>query len=153
MRIFDETKTIELKETEQLVGKLVEDILIINHPKVEEVKEVGHYETIAEYPNGGKDVIWVVDVEGIQGKEAYTEEEKILVFIPYTEEEIRENKIKELRSRRKILLEAFDKWEKAVLRGREIEDHAIMQWYQDLLDLKESAFEEVNIPERIKYYI
>lgn len=153
MRIFDETKTIELKATEQLVGKLVEDILIINHPKIEEVKEVGHYETIAEYPNGGKDVVWVVDVEGIPGREAYTEEEKILVFIPYTEEEIRENKIKELRSKRKTLLEAFDKWEKAVLRGRELESDTIMQWYQDILDLKESAFEETNIPERVKYYM
>ena len=58
-----------------------------------------------------------------------------------------------LRSKRYFLLQAFDKWEKAVLRGREVEDDTIMQWYQDILDLKESAFEEANIPERIKYYM
>ena len=63
------------------------------------------------------------------------------------------NKPFTLRNKRKTLLEAFDKWEKAVLRGREVEDDTIMQWYQDILDLKESAFDEVNIPERIKYYI
>lgn len=62
-----------------------------------------------------------------------------------------EEKLNQLRAKRKILLLAFDKWEKAVLRGRATEDEAIMQWYYDLLDLKEEAFE--NIPERIKYYL
>lgn len=57
----------------------------------------------------------------------------------------------ELRARREPLLEAFDKWEKAVLRGRETDSVVIMGWYQDLLDLIPSAFE--NIPERIKYYL
>lgn len=57
----------------------------------------------------------------------------------------------ELRARREPLLEAFDKWEKAVLRGREQDSVVVMGWYQDLLDLVPSAFE--NIPERIKYYL
>lgn len=57
----------------------------------------------------------------------------------------------ELRMRRRPLLEAFDKWEKAVLRGRESEDEQIMSWYQDLLKLTPSAFE--NIPERVQYYL
>lgn len=61
-------------------------------------------------------------------------------------------RLNQLREKRKLLLEAFDKWEKAVLRGRELESDTIMQWYQDILDLKESAFDEANIPERIKYY-
>ncbi len=50
------------------------------------------------------------------------------------------------------LLAAFDKWEKAVLRGRESEDKKVMNWYQELLDLAPTAFEEGNIPDRIKYY-
>lgn len=58
---------------------------------------------------------------------------------------------KELREKRKPLLDAFDKWEKAVLRNREKDDIIVMQWFNDLLDLKETAFEE--IPERIGYYI
>lgn len=56
-----------------------------------------------------------------------------------------------LRKLRKGLLDAFDKWEKAVLRSRELDDERVMQWYVDLLDLKESAFN--NIPERIAYYL
>jgi hypothetical protein len=51
----------------------------------------------------------------------------------------------------KILLEAFDKWEKAVLRGRKQDDLSIMNWYYDLLDLKETAF--TNVPSEIKYYL
>lgn len=57
----------------------------------------------------------------------------------------------ELRVRREPLLEAFDKWEKAVLREREQDSVVIMGWYQDLLDLVPSAFE--NIPERVQYYL
>lgn len=68
-------------------------------------------------------------------------------------EDLKKQEKDELRTKRIILLEAFDKWEKAVLRGRENEDDTIMQWYQDILDLKESAFEEANILERIKYYM
>ena len=64
-----------------------------------------------------------------------------------TEEEIKEN----LRRQREALLVAFDKWEKAVLRGREEDSEVIMQWYEDLKELKASAFE--NVPERIKYYL
>lgn len=68
-------------------------------------------------------------------------------------EDLKKQEQDELRTKRIILLESFDKWEKAVLRGRELESDTIMQWYQDILDLKESAFEEANIPERIKYYM
>ena len=50
-----------------------------------------------------------------------------------------------------LFLEAFDKWEKAVLRGREEDSEDIMFWYRNLLDLKEETFN--NVPERIKYYL
>lgn len=59
--------------------------------------------------------------------------------------------IENLRNKRAPLLLAFDKWEKAVLRGREEDSAEVMQWYQDLLDLVESAFE--NVPDRINYYM
>lgn len=47
---------------------------------------------------------------------------------------------------------AFDKWEKAVLRGREVDDANIMNWFYQIQDLIPSAFIESNIPERIKFY-
>lgn len=56
-----------------------------------------------------------------------------------------------LRTKRAKLLTAFDKWEKAVLRGRENDDVEIMCWYYNLLNLIETAFDE--IPQRVKYYL
>lgn len=61
---------------------------VAHHPPVKPVKEKGHYETIREYPNGGKDVRWVVDVEGVAAQEAWDEYEDILRFVEYTEEEL-----------------------------------------------------------------
>ena len=90
MRILDENN-IELTE-EQInleLGYLrPESIISIHHEAVEEVKEVGHYEVIAEYPNGGKDVVWIIDVPGIEAKEAWDEYEDIQRYVLYTEEEL-----------------------------------------------------------------
>jgi hypothetical protein len=95
MRVFDITKTIELNEYDLNKGYLKDDKLFIAlHPSVEAVQEQGHYETIAEYPNGGKDVEWVVDIPAVEAKEAYEEYEDIQVYIPYTEEELEKHKKK-----------------------------------------------------------
>ena len=56
-----------------------------------------------------------------------------------------------LRGKRSRLLTAFDKWEKAVLRGRETESLEIMNWFYNLLNLDEQAIN--NVPERVKYYL
>lgn len=93
MRIFDITKRIELTEEPNLeLGYLKEDTLTIHHESVIGVEEQGHWITIAEYPNGGKDVEWVVDVEGVESKEAFDETEEIFVYIPYSEEQLLEIK-------------------------------------------------------------
>ena len=62
-----------------------------------EVKEKYHYETIAEYPNGGKDVKKVVDVEAVEAKEAWDEEIPIQKYILYTAEEL-EAKLNEIKN-------------------------------------------------------
>lgn len=90
MRILDENN-IELTE-EQInleLGYLrPESIISIHHEAIEEIKEVGHYEVIAEYPNGGKDVAWIIDVPGVAAKEAWDEYEDIQRYVLYTEEEL-----------------------------------------------------------------
>lgn len=120
MRVFNEDKTQELKEYDLNLGHLIDDGIvthheaeivhheaeIIHHDAVEGIEELGHYETVAEYPNGGRDVRWVIDVEGIApvpawdevvreaydeiAKEAYDSEERIKVYVPYTKREILE---------------------------------------------------------------
>lgn len=109
MRVFNKDKTIELKEYDLDRGFLVDDEIevaheaeIVHHEAIAHVEEQGHYEVIKEYPNGGKDVKWVVDVPYVEGNEAYDEEvkpaytslEQIKVYIPYPEsywEEKRKN--------------------------------------------------------------
>ena len=90
MRILDENN-IELTEGQvnlELGYLMPESIISIHHEAIEETKEVGHYEVIAEYPNGGKDVKWVIDVPGIEAKEAWDEYEDIQRYVLYTEEEL-----------------------------------------------------------------
>ena len=59
-----------------------------HHEAVEGVEEVWHYETIAEYPNGGKDIEKVIDVHGVEAKDAWDEEIPILIYTPYTQKEL-----------------------------------------------------------------
>ena len=59
-----------------------------HHEAVEGVQEVWHYETVAEYPNGGKDIRKVVDVSGVEAKAACDEEIQIQIYVPYTQEEL-----------------------------------------------------------------
>ena len=90
MRILDENN-VERNESEldlNLGFLKPESIISIHHETVEEVKEVGHYEVIAEYPNGGRDVAWIIDVPGTEAKEAWDEYEDIQRYVLYTEEEL-----------------------------------------------------------------
>lgn len=103
MRIFNEDKTIELTEVDENKGYLKEDVIETDIPEQEAVVEEWHYEVIAEYPNGGKDVKKVVDVEGKPYIPAHTEREEIWVYIPYTENELErmaaEREIAELKAK------------------------------------------------------
>ncbi len=147
MRIFNQDKTQEIINYNAEMGKLVPDrLLIAHHNEVLPVAEQAHYEVVCTYENGGKEVVKVIDVPAIKGRAAYDEYEDIYVFLPYNEAEKKER----LRALRPALLTAFDKWEKAVLRGREQEDAAVMAWYRAILDLEENAFK--NVPARVSYY-
>ena len=89
MRIFDESKQNEIKDYDRAAGRLVRDTLFIAHHKAREAcEEVGHYAVIREYPNGGRDVKWVVDKPAVAACEEHDEYEDILVFVPYTEKEL-----------------------------------------------------------------
>lgn len=89
MKVYNQDKTQILNEYDLELGHLENDTLHIS--EVKEIKEQGHYETVVEYPNGGKDVKWIVDIPGVKHQEA--RDEKILVYIPYTEQEIKEKSI------------------------------------------------------------
>ena len=88
MRILDENN-VEIQSPDLSIGRLVEEKLFVaHHDAMEAVQEQWHYETTAVYPNGGKDVAKVVDVPGVEAKDAWDEYETVQRYIPYTDEEL-----------------------------------------------------------------
>ena len=89
-----------------------------HHDAVEGVTEVWHYETVAEYPNGGKDVRKVVDVPGVEAQAEWDEEIPIQIYVPYTQDELdridaernkptTEERIQQLEAQNETLLECL----------------------------------------------
>ena len=88
MRILDVNGN-EILNPDYSLGYVVEEkLLIVHHDAIEAIEEVGHYEVIAEYPNGGKDVEWVVDVEAVESADSWDEYETIMRYTEYTAEEL-----------------------------------------------------------------
>ena len=110
MKVFDKEMN-EIPEPNLEFGRLEERSKPITHHYVVDVEEVTHEEVLREYPNGGKDVIFVVDVEEEGHWEASDEEGNIvdstdvipddapheldipsvhrwIAYIPHTQEEI-----------------------------------------------------------------
>ena len=87
MKILDETGAV-VENPDLTLGYLVDDTEPVEHPAVEGVEEVSHYETVAEYPNGGRDVRKVIDVPGVPAQAAWTEQVPVQRYIRYTEEEL-----------------------------------------------------------------
>lgn len=77
-----------IENSDLTLGYLRPGTRTVHHEAVEGVTEVWHYETVAEYPNGGKDVQKVVDVPGVEAKAAWDEEIPIQIYVPYTQDEL-----------------------------------------------------------------
>jgi hypothetical protein len=87
MKIID-SNGVEIANPDLTKGYLKQETQTVHHDAVEAVEEVSHYETIAEYPNGGKDVRKVVDVPGVAAQDAYDEEVEVQRYIRYTADEL-----------------------------------------------------------------
>lgn len=102
MKILDETKTKELnlEKLDFQKGYLKADKLLIqHHNEVKGQAEKGHYEIVKMFPNGGGESKWVVDIPFAQSVEAWDEYEDIQVYIEYTEKELAEKEISELKQK------------------------------------------------------
>ena len=128
MKVYNETKTEIIEEPNLDLGHLEPSTLTIHHEAVPYIERVVHYEVIREYPSGGRDMAEIVDVEGQEEKEAYDEAEDILVYIPYTEEELLDIRKDEIRSRRET--ECFS----IINRGA--------PWYNRLTDAQRSELDD-----------
>lgn len=87
MKIIDENGAA-IENPDLTLGYLVDDTEPVEHPAVEGVEEQWHWETVTEYPNGGKDVQKIIDVPGVPAQAAWTEQVPVQRYIRYTEEEL-----------------------------------------------------------------
>lgn len=117
MEIYNESME-RIENPDVSLGYLTASTRRLHHEAVEGVDEVWHHEVVAEYPNGGKDVKKVIDVPGVQAREAWDEEIEIQIYHPYTQEELaaieaernkptQEERIAELEAKNEMLLECL----------------------------------------------
>ena len=103
MKIIDENGAV-VENPDLTLGYLVGGTEPVEHPAVEGVEEVSHYETVTEYPGGGRDVRKVIDVPGVPARPAWTEQLPIKRYIRYTAEELaaQEEERKKAEAREKL---------------------------------------------------
>ena len=104
MKIIDETGAV-ITNPDLTAGYLAADTEAVEHPAQDAVEELSHYETVAEYPNGGKDVRKVIDRAAVPAAPAWTEQVPIQRYIRYTAEELarREKEQQEARQQQEAL--------------------------------------------------
>lgn len=88
MKIIDDKTGLEIQNPDLTQGRLRSETEAVEYPAQEGVPELSHYETVAEYPSGGKDVRKVIDREGVPAQDAWTEQVPIQRYIRYTAEEL-----------------------------------------------------------------
>ena len=146
MKVYNEDKTKILEEYDLSLGYLKEDIIINHIDKVDAVEEQGHYETIKEYENGGKDIRWVIDVEKIEAVEEMDIEENIYIYIPYTQDEIlkinNKKKVEDLKEYLQNTDYVVIKMYEAGIKGNSIEE--MLKEYNDVLLKREEARKQIN---------
>ena len=103
MKIIDETGAV-VENPDLTLGYLTDDTEEVTHPAVEGVEEQWHWETVTEYPNGGKDVQKIIDRPGVQAQEEWVEKVPIQKYIRYTAEELaaQEEARKKAEARKKL---------------------------------------------------
>ena len=103
MKIIDENGAV-VENPDLTLGYLVGGTEPVEHPAVEGVEEQWHWETVTEYPNGGRDVRKVIDVPGVPAQAAWTEQVPVQRYIRYTEEELaaREKERQQAEAREKL---------------------------------------------------
>lgn len=147
MRVFNEDKTQELKDYDLNLGHLEQDKLITHIDAVQEQKEQGHYETLKTYSNGSKEVKFVVDVPKVEPIEEHDEVEDILVYIPYTDSELRDIKIKNYPNRVSELIRKRYSIndELAILRQRDEKQSEYQEYFAYCEECKSNAKNELGL--------
>ena len=87
MKIIDETGAV-VENPDLTLGYLTGSTEEITHPAAEGVEEQWHWETVTEYPNGGRDVRKVIIGRDAHVKDWQLEQVPVQRYIRYTDEEL-----------------------------------------------------------------
>lgn len=145
MRIFNKDKSREIQQNEvnSLTEKLVNDKIFVKHYEaIQEVPKKSHIEVVRIYPNGGKDVREVVDVEYIKPQKSYDEYEDIFRVEPLTKEEVLDN-LRRLREQECFtIINRGMPWYAQIDNNQNLE---IMRWYKEWLDITDKYILGIDI--------
>ena len=97
MKILDSDGN-QLTTYDREKGHLVLETIINHIEAVEGVEEKGHYHVLETYENGGVTAEYIVDVEGREAVPEHDEEEQIYRYTLYTEKELAQIEIAQLKS-------------------------------------------------------
>lgn len=150
----DKTKKLTIEECDLTKGYLIHGSIQKIIPEKQEIAEQGHYETIREYPNGGKDVVWKVDVPRRLYEKEKIEDIPIQIYIPYSPEEILQREKQTLRETLETFLSQSDYKVLKFIEGYiSIEDFQYIkeqrQYWRNLLNIVIEA-ENIATIEKIK---
>ena len=136
MKIYNQEKTIQIQNPNLENGYLVDDKIQIGlTPAVAEVKEQGHYEVKKEYPNGGKEMQWVVDVPYVASQESEPIFEDIKVYIPFSAQELKDKKEQLFNEQNHAEIDELDQ----SLEYLRSTDYKTIQFAEGVLDINEFA--------------
>lgn len=145
MKIYLEDKITEIKNPDLEKGRLVSDSIHVHKDEVSFIADEGHYETLKEYENGGKDVQFIVDKKGQAYKSAEDYDEEIYIYKPFSENELEENILADLRNLRECqcfsIINRGGFWLKSLNDEQKIE---LENWYKLWLKVTETK----EIPEK-----
>lgn len=136
MKVYNQEKTQILYNYDLEKGYLKSTTRQVFEPEVIGKEEKGHYHVVNQYPNGGKDVVWIVDEEGVDSKPAKMCIEEIYVYVPYTREELIEVSKNKLREKREeICFPIINRgvlWYEGLIEQQKLE---LKNWYKAWLDV------------------
>lgn len=123
------------------------EAILTNGGKVIEVDGI-YYEVVKEFPNGGRTLEEIEETPGVPKQEAYDEYEDIMVYIPYTEQEIKaQEKIKKVLECKKYLADTdyiVLKIGECLADGNTEEVAAIKTKYAEQLAKRKEARDKIN---------
>ena len=100
MKIYNQNKTQIIENPDLSKGYLQNDTIVIGTiPAQAEVMQQSHIEVVKEYSNGGKIVKTIIDIPYQPAIPAQEQIENIQVYIPYTQNELNNIKINELKQK------------------------------------------------------